>query len=422
MKCRPQLLLLTLLLSLSGMASAQMDTAAMDSDELFQIARTNAFTGQREYARKLCRMILEKSPEYADVRILLARTLAWDGRRNDARKELDTVLRQSPSNIDAVLTLADVEYWDDQHVRTVDLVNRMMSRFPNDLNLLFRKARALHALQRDKEALRILNVIGDIDPSMQEAASLRQSIELPSLRFQAGADYTHENYSKVYDPMKYGTLQLGYRTSIGSVILKLNYADRFGSRGFQTEMDAYPKIADGLYAYLNYGYSAYSLFPRHRGGAELYSRLPSAFEGSVGFRHLYFGPGSSVTIYTGSIGWYYGSYWFSLRPYLTPNNAGVSRSVSIAVRRYFADAEHYLGLKAAIGYSPDGRTIQSSSGLPGTAVYLLSSQSATVQWQYPASATLLLLVSADYTHQELSFDPGNYVDVITLSAGVRIKF
>lgn len=410
------------ILLIPGPIFAQSDTSSMDSDELFSIARDKAFNGQREYARSLCRIILSRSPSYSDAHVLLARTLAWDGQRAEARTEFEAVLMHSPSNKDAAIGLADLEYWDDHHVRTIELVNSLTPLFPNDLDLLFRKARALHALNQDREALRILNIISDIDPSMRDAASLRESIVLPSLRFTTGADYSLERYSQVYDQMQYASVVLGYRSLPGTIIAKLNYADRFGKKGTQAEIDAYPKIADGMYAYVNYGYSGSSLFPHQRAGAEIYTRLPSAFEASLGFRHLSFGPGSSVTIYTGSVGWYYGSYWFSFRPYITPNNAGISRSAAVTARRYFGDAEHYLGVRLGAGFSPDERNIQSSSGMTGTEVFYLSSQTAALQWQYPATTTLLLQVSGDYTHQELSSKSGNYVDVATLSAGFRFKF
>jgi YaiO family outer membrane protein len=412
--------LMGILLLPAGIA-AQTDTASMDSDLLFSIAREKAFAGERAYARTLCRMILTKSPDYTDARVLLARTLAWDGQRPEARKEFETALLRSPSYKDAAIGLADLEFWDDHHARTIELVNLFTPLFPNDPDLLFRKARALHALGQDEESLRLLDVINDIDPSMTEAASLRRSIAQPALRFTAGADYTYEHYSRTYDPMKYAAFSLGFRSSAGSFIGRMNYADRFGSKGTQGEIDGYPRIADGIYAFVNYGYSGSSLFPRHRGGLEVFTRLPSSFEASLGFRHLYFRSGSSVTVYTIAGGWYYANYWFSIRPYLTPNGSGVSRSLSFTARRYFGNAEHFLGARVGAGFTPDERNIQSSSGMTGTEIFYLSSQSATMQWQYPVTSTALLVLSADYTHQELSFSPGSYVTVISAAAGVRVR-
>ena len=52
------------------------DWKALGVDELFQRARETAFAGKREEARTMLLTILERSPDYTDVRIFLARTYA----------------------------------------------------------------------------------------------------------------------------------------------------------------------------------------------------------------------------------------------------------------------------------------------------------------------------------------------------------
>jgi YaiO family outer membrane protein len=58
------------------------------------------------------------------------------------------------------------------------------------------------------------------------------------------------------------------------------------------------------------------LFPDLRYGAELYKSLPHSLELSAGFRTLKYS--TTTNIYTGSIGWYTGNSYWSLRPYFTP--------------------------------------------------------------------------------------------------------
>jgi len=117
-------------------------------------------------------------------------------------------------------------------------------------------------------------------------------------------------------------------------------------------MDAYPKISENNYAYINYGYSQNTLFPKNRFGAEWYHNFPKAFEGSVGMRFLGF-TDSNVDIYTATFGKYIGNYWISLRSYVTPDPEGTSVSGYMTVRRYFSDAENYIGMRAGFGVSPD---------------------------------------------------------------------
>jgi YaiO family outer membrane protein len=71
------------------------------------------------------------------------------------------------------------------------------------------------------------------------------------------------------------------------------------------------------------------LFPDLRYGAELYKSLPRF---SAGFRTLKYS--TTTTIYTGSIGWYTGNSYWSLRPYFTPGDGGTSSSAAINYRKY----------------------------------------------------------------------------------------
>ena len=127
------------------------------------------------------------------------------------------------------------------------------------------------------------------------------------------------------------------------MIVRANYANRFREDTAQYEIDAYPRLAKGLYAYVNYGYSSHRFFPKNRVGGELYANLPHGVELSGGFRWLQF-ESSEVTIYTGTIAKYQGNYWISLRPYITPKSEGTSQSYNLTVRRYFGGPDNYLGV------------------------------------------------------------------------------
>jgi YaiO family outer membrane protein len=237
-----------------------------------------------------------------------------------------------------------------------------------------------------------------------------------------GINYASDRFSDTYDPMHYAYVQVSRRTAYGSVFARLNYSTRFGTRGSQVEVDLYPRIAAGVYAYLNYGTSASDLFPRHRAGGELYTKLPSSYEGSLGLRYLFFGPSSSLTIYTASLGYYFGSYWISFRPYFIPNDAGLSKSASLTMRRYLTDPENFISLRAGAGFSADERTIQSSTGFEGTEVFYLQSQTVGLGWQGSLATNYLLVTTLDVTNQELGFHPGTYVVMYSLSVGVRVRF
>jgi YaiO family outer membrane protein len=210
--------------------------------------------------------------------------------------------------------------------------------------------------------------------------------------------------------------------SWGSAFFRLNQASRFSSTGFQPEIDLYPRIANGVYAYLNYGYSESVLFPKHRIGAEVFSKLPKSLEASLGFRYLYFGPDSKVIIYTGSFGWYFKNYWLSLRPFITPGNPGTSFSSILSLRRYFKDADNYLGIDAGLGFSPDERRIQSGAGLSPDDIYVLKTQRVGLVCQKTFPHHFIVNVRCAFINQELLFDQGQYVLITSSQVAILKRF
>lgn len=401
---------------------AQLDTSKTTSDELFALARNKAFEGKREEARVLCRILLERNPMNADARVLLGRTLAWDERRDEARKEFRIVLEQTPGAKDALDALLDVELWDEQYEEAVQVADRSLRLYPNEEAFLFKKARALKSLERHEEALHALLQLEDLNPSHAESRLLREELSQFALQNEIGLQYAADRFSDVFGPMHLGAIQFSRRSRLGPMFARVNLADRFGTWGYQTEVDWYPRIANGWYGYLSYGYSGSSLFPQHRFGAEAYTKLPGSLEASLGLRYLAFEGGGNVTIYTGSLGYYFRNYWISIKPYITPRDGGASLSMTTTFRWYMLDAENYISARIGVGYSADERLVQSNTGFPGIEVFYLKSRSAGLGGQARLSPSLLLTVTADVGEQELSARPDEYVTMVSFSMGTKYRF
>ncbi|MEQ8238687.1 MAG: YaiO family outer membrane beta-barrel protein [Cyclobacteriaceae bacterium] len=395
----------------------------LGADELFEKARAEAFDGNREKAREMLQYILEGSPDYADVRILLGRTYAWDGKRSQAIKEFERVLDKDPEYKDAINALTDVLMWDDNYEKGLKTVNSGLKHYPNFEDFLYKKASILNNLNREEEALTVINQLIRLAPGNDQAISLRESIQTGQQRYTVNVTGTFENYSREgADPAYYSAISLGRSNDWGSSIVRLNYSNRFGLNGTQGEIDLYPRIVSGVYAYLNYGYSTGRLYPNHRLGAEVFTSLPKSTEGSIGLRHLIFSPTSQITIYTGSFGLYYKSLWLSLRPFITPDkNTGTSVSFSLTLRRYFSNPETFLSFSGGLGYSPEN-ILQSSSGFASDAIYTLKSQRASIGFQKLLKYNLVASIDLNTSRQELSFDVGNFMWVTNIQCGVTYRF
>lgn len=321
--------------------------------QTFEEARNLAFNGERAKARQICRAILSQGFD-SDVALLLGRTYAWDGKYDSTRIILNEVLTRNPENMEALDAFADVEFWSDNYEKAIEYCDLALKKDPMSEPFLIKKAKILHSSEKYDEAVYVLEDFIEKNPAHAEAFLKLQEYRPDVLKNTVRLSYTVDYFNKAFnrDPWQIAALSYARKTKLGKVIARVNLANRFGSTGFQYEMDAYPKISENNYAYLNYGFSQSSVFPENRMGLEWYHNFPKSYEGSIGMRMLFFSS-STVDIYTAYIGKYVGNYWISLRSFVTPGTDGTSVSCLFLMRRYFSDPENYIGLRLGYGVSPD---------------------------------------------------------------------
>jgi len=326
-------------------------SAAAPVADAVAAARGLATGGKRPEALQLLEKRLAEEPADADARTLHGIVLSWDGRYDEARRDLEVVLARHRDYGDALRALINVEMWSDHPDRAEALARDALRRNPNDTALLLARAKALRALGQSREALATVRHLIDVDPGNQDAVSQERDLGDSLHHWTASFDHSSEWFSDGRAPWREEEMQLSRQTGLGSVIARFSEADRYSITSQQAEIDAYPHIRPGTYAYLNLGYSAdAALYPRYHFGVELYQTLGRGWEGSVGFRQMHFG--ANVNIYTPSLTKYYGNWMFTGRVYLTPGSGGTSRSAGFQVRRYYGDGADYWGLRYGQGSSP----------------------------------------------------------------------
>lgn len=390
-----------------------------DPDTSFETARNLAFNKQRKQAQDTLLSILTKYPDYLDIRSFLATTYSWDGDYKKARTEFNNVLEKDAKRKDTWIAAINNELWDESPFIALKMTSNALVIFPEDPELLYAKASAQEKTNNPIEALSTIQSILDKNPENQKAKDYKNSLNSSVRKNSIGIKSTVDIYSEVFDPMQYHTLNYTSQTKYGSIIGKVNFNRRFNENGTQVELDLYPKIAKGLYAYLNIGFANSFLFPDLRYGGELYKSLPHSFEASLGFRALKYT--TTTTIYTGSIGWYNGNSYWSIRPYITPGGAGTSTSGTLTYRKYRSDADNYLELSFGMGISPeinqfifDGNT---------TNIVNLKSQKFNIGYYFTTSNKRNALgTQFNVSHQEIIFDQGNYFWVYSLSLQWDLRF
>jgi YaiO family outer membrane protein len=409
--------ILFFLLSISLFAQQKVFTG--NPDTAFKNARELAFNKQRKQAQDTLLLILTKYPNYHDIRAFLASTYSWDGSYLKARKEFSYVLKRDPERKRTWIAAINNELWGDTPFSALDLANNALVYFPNDADLLYLRASSEENSNNPEEALRTIESLLENNPNNKKAAEYKSKLQ-NTLSYNAiGLRSSIDIYSSVFDPMQYHTLKYARQTKFGSIIAKFNFNRRFQENGVQFEVDMYPRIVKGLYAYVNFGVANTFLFPDIRYGAELYKSLPRSFEISLGFRALKYS--STTNIYTGSLGWYTGNSYWSFRTYITPGDSGSSMSGTLNYRKYRSDADNYFSTSLGMGFSPEVNQFAFEGN--EEAIINLKSQKVNMGYYLTSSNKQNLWgVKLGITHQEISFDPGNYFWIYSFGLSWEVKF
>lgn len=388
-------------------------------DTSFETARKLAFNQQRKVAQDTLVHILTKYPNYHDIRTFLASTYSWDGDYKKARKEFNYVIEKAPDNKENWIAAIKNESWADAPYEALEMSKSALKIFPNDHEISLLKATALKNTNNPLEAQNIAKELIAKNSDNQNAKDFLESLNSTLRTNTIGLRASVDLYSETFDPMQYYSLSYGKQTKYGSIIGRLNFNRRFNENGLQAEIDMYPKITKGLYAYLNFGYANSFIFPDFRYGAELYKSLPYSLELSAGFRTLQYS--TTTNIYTGSIGWYTGNSYWSLRPYFTPGDGGTSTSAALTYRKYRSNADNYISFMYSMGVSPEVNQFIFDSN--DAAIIRLKTQRLNIGYFFSTHKDKNAWgAQFDVAHQEKSFDPGNYFWIYSLTVSWNLKF
>jgi YaiO family outer membrane protein len=320
-------------------------------DELIVRARFLATHKQRPEALELLSNQLRDHPRDVDARLLYGMVLSWESRYDEARSALNLVLATHPDYADAILALINVEMWDGHPERAEELARDGNRRQPTNLDFLFARAKALRDLGRIEDAKQVLTSVLEIERGNKRAIEMRSELADSPGRWEFSYDHNNIWFSDRRAAWREDRVSFRDITSRGSIFVRLYHANRFGYGSNLVEVEAYPHIREGTYAYVAGAFSPDAqLYARYRAAADIFQSIKGGFEVSAGFRHFRFS--TDFNMYTGSIGKYVHKWLLTLRTYIIPDQAGASRSFQLSARRFFADPRNYITLRFGIGASP----------------------------------------------------------------------
>ncbi len=244
-------------------------------------------------------------------------------------------------------------------------------------------------------------------------------------QYEAGFQQHINVFSRTYDAQHQSSFHIGTNRFPGSWQLRLHRGSRFDQTAYQWELEGYPVLSDRLYAYVAYAFSDSKIFPRHRSGAELFSSLPLRSEGSLGLRYLNFetvanGRNETVLI-TASLNHYFGAYMATVRPFFIFSDGGSGQTWLGSLRRFLNEEGDYVMIRGSIGRSSDEILFQVGQTVEKDFLLLKSSQIG-LESRYHLTERISGNAGLTLYRQELSFDPGHFVNNWSIRAGLIVHW
>lgn len=429
---------------------SSQDLAYNDLDESsYTKALGLAYGGDHKSAQEMLAQVLDAAPENLEARALFASTLSWSGKYNRARKEFNKITSIERNNKDVWISVIKNELYAKKYATALGLSNKALAYLKHDTEIIRLKQLTFDYIKNQEypelgwfnknsgvrttfaPEKKSKNKIGSKKRTgkKEEGAKVssdvkpKKSSEKKILRNRVTIRNSFTVFDQRYEPMTYSSVSFRHKTKYGSIIPRINYSNRLGKQGLQYDLSFYPKLAKRMYAFVNYGYSNASIYPKHRVAADVYLGLPAAIEFSSGGR--YFSTRTrEVFAMTNSLGHYRGNYYFSLRSYITPRPDRLTKvSGSLLVRKYLRDGENYIGINFGMGFSPELRQLISGDELLAETLLYVESQRLGLAYQFSTRKTPnIYRANIGVRRQEIASDSGSFFWAISAGLTYNVKF
>ncbi len=324
-----RMLILSLLLSIPGYG--QVESTLTEARAFYK-------DGKPQQAIAFLNSHLNEHPDDVDARVLLGLICSWEKRWEEGRRAFASVLSAKPDYKDALLGLINLERWSGHAGRAQELA---------------KSALAVHSDDPDYTA-----VFASLQTEIAAARSLAAAPNRPAQpgsgepNWETGIEQNSIFFSDKRSSWNETSVDFSRNFTAGWVTATFSRATWFGKESNLIDLQSYPSIRPGTYAFVDVAFSPdATLYSRRRLGGEIFQSLPHGFEASAGVRYMRFD--TNIMLYTASVGKWFGNYWILARTYIDPDPlTGTSNSYQFSFRRYYTDADHFIGVRLGEGASP----------------------------------------------------------------------
>lgn len=323
---------------------------------------------QKMYAAKRYVEIIQRAvpylkmhPDDGDVRYILGQTYVQMKQYDLAYEQFYCGLAKTPKYTEMRVALINLDIQLKQFDLAQEAVSDGLALQPNNYNLLSSQGTVLFEQGRFPPAAIFAHQSLAVKPMNKAALFLKKNLDQISNRYMIGRETIGLlgqglYVSDVHQIWQYGTVYYQHDTDYGPILGKMNYSERFGFKGYQGEIEAFPILTKDLYFDIDLGYANQPIiFPNYMIGLETYFSIPKFLELSCGGKYNKITSTKAYTYYTGSARKQIKNDVFFFRPiYYTTQPGDPSLLYTGYYRHYFqGDTDFYINVFLVEGNSPD---------------------------------------------------------------------
>ncbi len=140
-----------------------------DGDARLHLAEVFSWTGDYDRSLVAYEDALRTTPSNLEARIGMARVLRWSHRYSDSEQQLQLVLKADPENLDAIKGIAQTYALAGDFGRSLTFLDRGISRYPHDAELVAQKGTVLSWSGNLQEGIALLKTAVALDSSSASA-------------------------------------------------------------------------------------------------------------------------------------------------------------------------------------------------------------------------------------------------------------
>ncbi|MBE8724361.1 YaiO family outer membrane beta-barrel protein [Flavobacterium hungaricum] len=369
----------------------------INSDETMAKVKIEAEKEHYDKALALIEPLRAKYPENEDIQIYTGRIYSWKKDYNTAVKILLPMCDRANPNIEALQALINVYFWLEQYEKCIVYCDKYLVIEPNSVDVLKTKVTCLEKLNRDEEALEIIERASLADNSTQAFRGIRTLIGRKAKNAVSVSYLNISTSNPGQSPLHYGYAEYSHKFSKSAIVGRANIGNADNETQMLFETDFYQTFKNKSYLYANAGISTgETIFPVAKAGLEYYFKPQKKFDFSLGARFMHF-ENDDVTLLTGQLAYNTGVYTIAYRPYYDTSNELFSHVLSL--QRVNEEKERIIRLELQYGNVP---YLYLYNGLSSP----LTSYRAGLQYQHRIGNSFFVRPIFLYEYEE--YIPGEY--------------